>query len=129
MASNKTLPNRGNGLSRPSPDQAKIADDITRIAGFLDAQRSTSSQRTTGLAQELSHRREHVARDMGAAGGAGPAKPNSTPADMVSRADALASELRANPVLAERYHAFCHDLDLMLAGFRARVDGEKPIKH
>ena len=34
-----------------------------------------------------------------------------------------------NPALSERYHTFCHDLDIMLESFRGRLAGNKPVQH
>ena len=79
------------------------------------------------MAQELSHRREDLSgqseHDMSSEA--------SIQVDRRTGVTAVQSSSRrkSNPALAERYHAFCHELDVMLDGFRARVDGDKPVKH
>ena len=126
MAADKASSNQRakSGVSR---DQTAISEDITRIVGYLNTKRSNASERTSDLAQELSHRREDLSgrpeRDM-----------TSAPSTQLDGRNEIArnqSPMRAksNPVLTARYHAFCHDLDVMLDGFRARVDGDKPVRH
>ncbi|MFT5509900.1 MAG: hypothetical protein ACI89J_002991 [Hyphomicrobiaceae bacterium] len=126
MAADKATPNRRvkNHVSR---DQTAISEDITRIVGYLNTKRSNASERATGLVQELSHRRE----DLSGRPERSVTSESSTQIDRPNEVVRVQSAPRgkSNPVLAERYHAFCHDLDVMLDGFRARVDGDKPVRH
>ena len=104
-----------------------ISDDITRIVGYLNAKRSTSNVRTSGLVQEIAQRREEAASR--------PAPRTEPPGQLndrlpqVSEREAIPPAVHTNPVISERYHAFCHDLDSMLDTFKARVAGGKPVQH
>ncbi len=113
--------------SNVSRDPVAISEDISRIVGYLNTKRSNASELTSGLAQEISHRREDLSGQSG----------HDVNSDALTQADMRkgmagvqsTSRTKSNPALAERYHAFCHELDVMLDGFRARVDGDKPVKH
>ncbi len=103
-------------------DQSAISDDISRIVSYLNTKRSDASERTSDLVQELTHRREEAAE-----------RPEESAEHRIptpSRTTATSHpELRGNPLLAERYHSFCRDLDVLLDSFRARVEGEKRVRH
>lgn len=125
MAADKASSNQ-TAKSDVSRDKQAISEDITRVVGYLNTKRSNANQLTSGLAQEISHRRDDVSEHKRLHGR------ESSPSDQARISEPKArnqSNHQSNPALAERYHAFCHDLDLMLDGFRARVDGDKPIKH
>ena len=116
MAAQKVSPTKLTAADA-SRDQTAISDDITRIVGYLNTKRSIASERTSGLAQEIAHRRDEMSEsDAG-----------DELADSIPRR--AGSEVRSNPVLAERYHTFCRDLDTLLDSFRARVEGDKRIRH
>ena len=122
MAADKASSNR-RAKSDVSRDQTAISEDITRVVGYLNTKRSNASERTSGLVQELSHRREDLSGQ--------PERVVTAEASSQLNKQSEQSSLpaRSNPLLAERYHAFCHDMDVMLDGFRARVDGDKPVQH
>lgn len=141
MSQDKPVP----GLSKShaaEADHSDLSDDLTRIVNYLDTKRSASNERASGLVQELRHRREAISDPVAAAlpvtseVQASPqldmaiAQPTaSTDLDLDGihqRASAIAS---SNPAIAERFHVFCHELDVMLATFRARVEGDKPVQH
>jgi hypothetical protein len=115
--------------------QAADSDDLSRIVDYLNTKRSSSHQRAHGLVKDLVQRREETtSRDhrqpppsssVGNFAEPVAADPSTT---MPSR-DLSIPEARRQPLLAERYHAFCHDLDLMLDSFKARVKENKPVKH
>jgi len=122
----KTSPTR---LMSPevSSDESAISEDITRIVSYLNTKRSIASGRTSDLVQEITHRREEIAGRLERS--AEHELPNQLSALAQSVPNKTLAESRANPILAERYHAFCRDLDVLLDSFRARVDGEKRIRH
>lgn len=121
MAADKASSNQ-TAKSDRSRDQKAISDDITRVVGYLNTKRSNASQLTSGLAQEISHRRDDASdRTV--------RRSDSSSSVDHAKSDESRRSTQQNPVLAERYHSFCHDLDVMLDGFRARVDGDKPVKH
>ena len=126
MAADKASSNRRtkNDVSR---DQTAISEDITRIVGYLNTKRSNASEMASGLVQELSHRREDVSGRLGQDVSTEPSIQLTGQTE--TRQEQGSSLARSNPALAERYHAFCHDLDVMLDGFRARVEGDKPVQH
>lgn len=103
-------------------DQSAVSDDISRIVSYLNTKRSDASERTSDLVQELTHRREE------AAGRPEESIEHSMPGPTRSTTTTL-PQTRGNPLLAERYHSFCRDLDLLLDSFRARVEGEKRVRH
>lgn len=113
--------------------QAEISEDITRIVSYLNDKRSSSNERASGLVQELTQRRDEVSGRMGLAEHNALASQLS---DMVQSLPEPAPPSKpmprpagGNPILAERYHAFCHDLDVLLDTFRARIEGDKPVQH
>ena len=103
-------------------EQSAISDDISRIVSYLNTKRSDASERTSDLVQELTHRREE------AAGQPEESIEHKIPTPSRTTTASL-PEMRGNPILAERYHAFCRDLDGLLDSFRARVEGEKRVRH
>lgn len=122
----KTSPTR---LMSPevSRDQSAISEDITRIVSYLNTKRSVANERTSDLVQEITHRRDEIASRLEQS--AARELPNQLSALAQSIPDKTVAETRANPILAERFHAFCRDLDVLLDSFRARVEGEKPVRH
>ncbi|MGI9480025.1 MAG: hypothetical protein ACR2PI_25210 [Hyphomicrobiaceae bacterium] len=110
-----------------SRDQTAISDDIDRIVGYLNSKRSDANERASDLLQEISHRREELSGRQGEiANGDIPKQFNELARKTQDRAP---SDMRNSPILAERYHAFCRDLDELLDSFRARVDQKKRIRH
>lgn len=109
--------------------QAQITDDITRIVGFLNSKRSTASERASGLMQELAQRRKEGGSQTALPSKAAAQATAPTPAEKQTELVANLDEVLNNPALAERYHSFCHELDVLLESFRARVEIDKPIKH
>ena len=122
----KTSPTR---LMSPevSRDQSAISEDITRIVSYLNTKRSVANERTSDLVQEITHRRDEIASRLEQS--AARELPSQLSALAQSIPDKSIAETRANPILAERFHAFCRDLDVLLDSFRARVEGEKPVRH
>ena len=123
MSADKVSPTRL-AAADASREQSAISDDITRIVGYLNQKRSIASERTSGLAQEIAHRRDELSE--GAARRELADNAVETPSLMT---DGAGKETRSNPALAERYHTFCRDLDVLLDTFRARVEGKKQIRH
>ena len=122
----KTSPVRQTATDE-SRDQAAISDDIEKIVGYLNNKRSNASDRASDLMQEISHRREELSERRGeVANGDGPKQLHELARKTRERAP---SDMSSSPVLAERYHAFCRDLDELLDSFRARVDQKKRIRH
>lgn len=110
-------------------DNAAVSDEIARVVSYLNSNRSDAQSRSLDLVQEITHRRD-AKLSIGE-----PAAPQATVAPP-ARSEAPQSArgrpenaVLTNPVLAERYHTFCYDLDQMLESFRARVDRGKPVKH
>ena len=103
-------------------DQSAVSDDISRIVSYLNTKRSDASERASDLVQELTHRREEASgqSEAGVLGSASSAQ---------SEPYASLPEISGNPLLAERYHAFCRELDVLLDSFRARVDSDKRVRH
>ena len=121
IMADKTSPARLK-LPDEARDQTAVSDDISRIVSYLNTKRSDASERTSDLVQELTHRREEAAGwPEGVAEHSVSTSPRTTTATL--------PQSRTNPLLAERYHSFCRDLDLLLDSFRARVEGEKQVRH
>ncbi|MFY0611050.1 MAG: hypothetical protein JXQ99_05970 [Hyphomicrobiaceae bacterium] len=110
-----------------SRDQAAISDDIDRIVGYLNNKRSGTNERASELMQEITHRREELSKRSAKDSEEDIPKQLNELARSVS--NGTMSDLRANPILAERYHTFCRDLDELLDSFRARVDEKKRLRH
>lgn len=110
-----------------SRDEAAISDDIDRIVGYLNNKRSDAHGRTSDLMQEITHRREELSGRLDQVASEDVPKQLNKLARSIP--DRSVSEARANPILAERYHTFCRDLDALLDSFRARVDDNKRIQH
>ena len=122
----KTLPTRPVSRER-SRDQSAISEDITRIVGYLNTKRSDANERTSDLVQEITQRREDILGRL-----TGRLEPSpQPPSEAIVESEPIEPRTprRGNPLLAERYHAFCRDLDALLDSFRARVEGEKRVRH
>ena len=114
-----------------SADEERVSDDIDRIASYLTETRSASSDRTKGLATELSQRRAEMvskadsskvlASNMGGHARHLPKSPHVT--------GLQPTRLQTNPVLAERFHIFCRNLDQILDSFQARIECKKQARH
>ena len=144
MATDKASPEDPQAYQDPSSETSErdnvetgsgeaggVSDDINRIASYLTEKRSAASDRTQGLAPEIAHRRSDIV-----------AKADHSEV-FASRLNELASDLpdsghvarphskplHANPILAERLHVFCRELDQLLDGFRARIEYNKRVRH
>ncbi|MBU2533834.1 MAG: hypothetical protein KKB37_13925 [Alphaproteobacteria bacterium] len=137
MAANKAEP--GRQAINAQNDPAEVSDDITRIVNYLNAKRSDTSQRTNGLMHELSHRREEIVDRLGLGQHArlrdelselARELPKELPRELPrERKSPDAGRTSGSPLIAERYHAFCRELDQMLDSFKARIESDKPIQH
>ena len=121
----KTLPTRPVS-HEGSRDQSAISEDITRIVGYLNTKRSDSNERTSDLVQEITQRREDI---LGRLTGRLDTAPE--PLNEIEEPEPIErpKHRRGAPVLAERYHDFCRDLDALLDSFRARVEDSKRVRH
>jgi len=114
-------------MAADNPD--RVSDDISRVVDYLNTKRSGANERTHGLAHEIAHRRE-ASSGPKENGPLAEAQPVATRRPMAAASSTSApTGLVANPLLTERYHAFCRDVDVLLDSFRARVEHNKPIKH
>jgi hypothetical protein len=125
-------PLSANQMPSANPDgQASESDELSRIVDYLNTKRSSSHQRAHGLVKELVQRREdssprrQAVREPQEAQRFEPSAPSSA----LQERDVVTSNVTRRPLLAERYHAFCHDLDLMLDNFKSRVKDNKPVQH
>jgi hypothetical protein len=121
---------RGSTHAGPA-NEGNVSEDINRIASYLTETRSASSDRTQGLAAEITHRRTEIT-----------AKADRSEV-FANRLSELANDLpergtvgrprakpfHPNPLLAERLHVFCRELDQLLDGFRARIEYKKQVRH
>jgi len=117
-------------LEQGAEEQATISEDITRIVRCLSNRRSFTNERAKGLMQDMMQLREGICGPLAA--GSGEALAGRQLGELVRslpERELGGSEYNASPALAERYHAFCHEFDLILEGFRARVEGDKPVLH
>jgi len=122
---------RSSSASRSAPparDTAKLSEDITRVVNFLDTRRSDTSQRTTGLARGLAHRRDEPDQLPGRSG-AQTSEPRAPAVEETPQPVSSSPKVIKNPELSVRYHSFCSELDHMLDSFRARVNSTKPVAH
>lgn len=121
----KTLPTRPVS-PEGSRDQSAISEDITRIVGYLNTKRSDANERTSDLVQEITQRREDILGRL-----TGRLDPSPEPLNEIEEPPPMERTMhrRGDPLLAERYHAFCRDLDTLLDSFRARVESGKRIRH
>lgn len=106
-----------------------VAQDISRIVNYLNTNRAGVSERASGLLQELSHNRDEGSGAQNRLSPQALAARLSETVERLPERQNLGSELHTNPVLAARYHAFCHDLDLLLQSFRDRLASNKPVQH
>ncbi len=130
MAS-KTAKQAGSGQSgAATPD---VSGDLSRIASYLTETRAATSSRTRHLVDDIAHRRgDNAGRVAEEADLAAPAQaqgPHDAPSDHQVIKRSKVEPLATNPLLAERYHIFCRDLDQMLDSFRARIEYKKSVKH
>ena len=123
MATNKMSSNR----PRPNAAADAVSDDISRIVNYLNANRDNARERATGLAQELAHHAEVAARSPSQSGGF--AERLAAVVESLPEQSRSPPVVRAHPMLAEKYHSFCYDLDMLLESFRARLVSKEPIQH
>lgn len=114
-----------------SMETARVAEDLDRIANYLRDNRSATFERASGLAAEIAQRRQEIAGRL-ASGSAFAERLGDIARELPDRRLTGVGErraLKANPVLAERLHAFCRDMDALLDSFRARISHARRIKH
>lgn len=130
-----THPERGG--PKAQSENEKVSDDLNRIADYLTEKRATQSTRDHDLAEEITTRRtelpghtgtnahpDHLRDDL---------SDDEAPIPAIGRSGltpyGAVQPLTPNPVLAERLHNFCCELDDMLENFRARVEYRNSVKH
>jgi hypothetical protein len=123
------------GSHAASGNEGTVSDDINRIASYLTETRLASCDRTQGLVTEISNRRAEITAKADRSK-AFASRLNELANDLPDRGwgdggqlQPRAKPLHPNPLLAERLHVFCRELDQLLDSFRARVEYKKQVRH
>jgi hypothetical protein len=114
-----------------SGEAGGVSDDINRIASYLTEKRSASSDRTQGLAAEIAQRRSDIVAkaDRSEVFATRLSELSNDLPDRHHAARPHPMPLQPNPILAERLHVFCRELDRLLDGFRSRIEYNKQVRH
>lgn len=116
---------------KASGEMREMSDNLDRIASYLHDSRSASFERASGLAAEIAERRQELAGRL-TRGSAFAELLGDIASELPDHGSKSGNERAApetNPVLAERLHAFCREMDALLDSFRARISHERRVKH
>lgn len=114
-----------------SSETARVAEDLDRIAGYLRESCAATTERESALAAEIAERRHEIA-DRLVKGATFTGRLGQIARDLPERRRAGARTgpvPEINPLLAERLHVFCRDMDELFDTFQSRILHARRMKH